>query len=216
MMNPYDLAWKGTTVEEKRALLEHAKIERDRRIKENDAKNGHLGLASTCVDIIGTAKSVINESESSLKDRWNELLEECLVISKDAVIRAEKEKDIWTPNDHEIAGIIYIYTAKEDPKALDHAVDLFKEGIQKARTQNNTEAEALLLAKLVKADMAKEDYSALPSSLMILHKAVEEKKFDLKTMTRLYQTLAEGAKFLAIQLAKDAGSENQVLKAKSI
>ena len=43
-----------------------------------------------------------------------------------------------------------------------------------------------------------------------------DQTLDPRVMTRAYRSLAEGAKVLAIHYAKEAGSENQELKARNI
>ncbi|MFH1626771.1 MAG: hypothetical protein ABH971_01540 [bacterium] len=133
-MDPYELAWKGTTIKQKKELLKYSLSERDRLVNKGKIKDGQLGLASTCIDIIGTAKAVMNEIDEFKKVEWQKLLDEVKVISKKAVELAEREnKNDWSSSDYEVAGTIILNTSKNIKKAI----DLFKQGVIKAENEKN-------------------------------------------------------------------------------
>jgi hypothetical protein len=221
-MNPFDLAWKGTTIAQKRELLEHSRKERDRLISEDKAKDGQLGLASTCVDIISTAKAAIKEADARIdadaRREWEALLEEALTISKEAVAAVvDANRAAWTPSDFEVAGAIIVQTAKGDIEEIQKGIAILRAGVEKAKTLENFAAVVLLYGQVVRAGMVWKEEHVVEISLLDLHAAIEQRgDLDEKVKTRAYRALAEGSKFLAIFYADKAGSENQKLKAEQI
>ncbi|MDB5259713.1 MAG: hypothetical protein JWO73_921 [Candidatus Taylorbacteria bacterium] len=213
-MKPYDLAWKGTTVKHKRELLAHSLLERHRLINEGKIKGGQLQLASTCVDIIGTATAALEETEGIINEEWQKLLDEALEISKEAVALAEEtDRSEWSSSDFEVAGVIILSTTKD----AEHALNLLKQGLSKAESEGNAGSKTLLLGQIVKALMAIGKADDIERALHDLHQSIEASSpLDPKVSGRAYRALAIGAKFLAIHYAKEAGSENQELKARNI
>ena len=157
-MNPNDLAWKGTTVEQKQQLLDYSLRERERLVKEGKVKDGQLGLASTCVDIIGTAKAALKDAEcrEAAKPGWRDLLKRATSLAEEAVKLAEQAgTDDWTPGEFEVAGATILRTADGDSAEIDHAVKLFDQGLDKARDQKDVSANILLFSQLVKSSIAR-------------------------------------------------------------
>ena len=221
-MNPNDLAWKGTTIAEKQELLEYSRQERDRLVSEGKAKDGYLGLASTCVDIIRTAEAAIKDADEKIDAgahrEWQKLLAEVMIISKEAVdlLLKEDRKD-WTPSDYEVAGAILLQASEGDLDKIAEGRNLLEDGIAAANKLGNMSARVLLCGQIVRASMATKNAKQLKTDLFDLHKViVDAGDLDPLVSTRVYRALAEGAKFLAISCAEEAGSENQMLKAKNI
>jgi len=208
-MKPSDLAWKGTTVEHKRELLTNSLKERDRLLSEGKIKDGQLQLGSTCVDIIGTATAALKEDPSNTE--WKKLLDEVETISKEAVDAALMDKNDWSSSDYEVAGIIL--TSSD----VDSALDLFRKGITKAEAEENVASKTLILGQIMKAFMKNENIDDVETALRDLDDSIVlNSPFDPKVATRVHNASAKGHKFLAIHYAKEAGSENQELKARNI
>jgi hypothetical protein len=222
-MNPYDLAWKGTTTREKRELLEYSKNERDRLIAEGNAKDGYLGLASTCVDIIGTAKAGIKEADSKLNStesgEWKALLDEATTVSRESVSLAEKlGTENWSSSDFEVAGAIIVKTQSDDVVAIEKAKKLFAEGQTQAKKEGDRVSEALITGQLIRAGIASKNIDEVKREIDDLYRLISTlaDSSDDKNISRLYKALAEGSKYLAIYYAEKGGSENQIMKAKNL
>ncbi len=233
---PYSLAWNGTSAHEKRELLKYAYEEKQRRLEAGKTKDAYLGLASTCVDILGTAKAAIaeinkadgtaselrevmsSEGIGSLKKEWESLHDETIRIAKETIeIAGREDKSDWTPSDFEVMGTIILRTGHLNPNEIGEAVSLFGRGIAIAEQLGNVEAKALLQAQLIRTAIASENSTAVDQNIQDLYATMREHPtMEAKHMTRLYRALAEGSKFLAIYFARSAGSENQELKAKNI
>jgi hypothetical protein len=220
-MNPYELAWKGVTIEDKKRLLDHSLLKRNRLAAEGKIKDAQLGLASTCVDIIGTSRSAIREAEREknmvMKAEWQELQDEAVSISKEAVDKALKgDKSDWSPSDFEVAGAILSKTADGDIDILNKASEILQAGFGKAEETADLNEQVLILGQLIRNSIEKVDIKEVEKRISELNKIVESNSFDNKVMTRLRRALAEGNKYLAIEYAKKAESENQELKARNI
>jgi hypothetical protein len=233
---PYSLAWNGTSVHEKRELLKFAYEEKTRRLEAGKTKDAYLGLASTCVDILGTAKAAIAEinkvdgtnvqsiplptpeSMDGLKKEWKSLHDETAEIARDAIkIAGKEDKTDWAPSDYEVIGTIILRTGEYSPDEITEAVGFYEQGIAKAEEVHNIEAKALLQAQLVRAAIETENSATVDQNLRNLYSTMRDMPgMEAKHLTRLYRAFAEGAKYLAVHYAQSAGSENQELKAKNI
>ncbi|MES2622794.1 MAG: hypothetical protein V4576_00105 [Patescibacteria group bacterium] len=213
-----DLAWKGTTTKQKRELLELSLAERDRLVADGKVRDGQLGLASTCVDIIGTANSVLKNEDASEREEWKKLLAEAREISTEAVATVENEdKDDWAPSEFEVVGAIYLKTADGDVEMLDHALELFNAGARKALSQGNKPMGVLLLGQVLRTMIAKGEIDEVKRMMYSFHTAIiEAGKLTPEVETRVYRALAEAVKFVSIQVAENAGLDNQALKGKAI
>ena len=229
-MNPYDLAWKGITIQDKRKLLDHILKEHNRLIEEGKAKDAQLGLASACVDIIATAKAALKESKGELdrvKDEaWRMLLDEAVKLAIEAVDLAERDGAILSPVEFEVAGAAILATANDDAAKIDRAIDLFRQGTDQTDHTPDLAAELRIYGQIIKALAAKGDVMKLEDALNGLERSLFQARFNAqmkggpklepKDLTRIRRSMAVGNKFLAIYYAKEAGSENQELKARNI
>ncbi len=217
-MNAHQLAWKGTTPAHKRELLEHSKAERVRLISEGKIKDGHIGLASTCIDIINTAEPALKHKDGEY-DEWRALSEDATVLGQ-AIIGElfELSQDDWTSSDFEVVAVIILKTQAEKEHKLEMAVRLLGKGREKAIDEDNIPSLARLTAQLVRANIlhgfSVETQKQLDELCDILrhHRDVMEPE----DLTRLYRAQAEAAKHIAIEIAEKAGLHNQVIKAKAI
>lgn len=216
-MNPYDLAWKGKTVKDKQELLVWSIKERDRLILDGKIKDAQLGLASTCVDIINTAESQLKDKANLEENEWTGLLNKASDLAKEAVelVLKEKKSD-WKPSDYEVAGVIILKTStNNDGNKL--AKELFDEGLKSAVETKDEVEELLIIGQIIRLNISEKNKEAIISaSRNLQEKLIQSKSLDPKYSTRLYRALAEGYKFLAIQFAIDAQSENQEIKARGI
>jgi hypothetical protein len=218
VMNPHDLAWKGVTVKEKRKLLKHSIQEKDRLIAEGKAREGWLGLGSTCVDVIGTARAKGKHSEFFTGLGWDGLLVEAVSSAKEVMANVGEPNDEWLPSDYEVAAVLLMKTEIEpDAAALNKAERFLNSGIQAADFSEvpHPDSKVLLLSQKVRLNMMRKEVGMLQHGLERLTEFISDIS-NLHVLTRVHRSLAEGHKFLAIHYAEEASAENQVLKARAI
>ena len=207
-----NLAWQGTTIEEKKDLLNES-ILLSEKLKNDDAiKDSYLSLASTCIDIINTTLAV--RKTSNWNKEWEKLEKDAVKIVSDTIknFKPKGYKD-WFPSDFEVMSIILIMS--DSKTNLSKAQKYIEEGVKKSIDLKDKKSEALLFAKLLKIDIENKNYKKLKIDIETLAKMIV--KIDEPTVsTRIYRAIAESSKFLAIEIAKKAKLDNQVLKAKNI
>lgn len=207
-----NLAWQGTTAEEKNDLLNESILLSEKLKNDGAIKDSYLSLASTCIDIINTTQAVRKTSD------WNkewEKLEKNAIKIVSSTIKKFNPKDCkdWFPSDFEVMAIILIMSGSKIN--LSKAQKYIEKGVKKSRGLNDKKSEALLFAKLLKIDIKKNDLDKLRTDIETLVKMATGIT-DPKVSTRIYRSIAESSKFLAIGIAEKAKLDNQVLKAKSI
>lgn len=210
-----NLAWQGTSSKEKRNLLDNVLLTSANLKTNGRIKDFYLGLASTCVDIINTAEAVKKTSKWT-KD-WESLLKESKKIISDAIKNLEGQslKD-WIPADFDVMSAAIIINSPKNKEELLKAEEYAQKGIRKSIEVGNKPAELLIRIRNIQINMAQNDILKLRENVKILSGMVDKEITEPTALTRVYRSIAEGSKFLAIKIATEAKLDNQVLKAENI
>ena len=79
-----NLAWQGTTVKEKRDLLNESILISEKLKLEGKIKDSFLSLASTCIDIVNTAQAI--RKTLGWNKEWGKLEKDSLKIISNTVL----------------------------------------------------------------------------------------------------------------------------------